>query len=152
MSLNWSTQNVRYFKDNPDDLWVKYSKGTPDEYEDVNAETKSLIFGSMALGLGSIKYSNINKWWARWKIYEKYDSFYLYSKVVDNKIEEVYLTKDVLLKHVGLSMNVSDETDTNWATRVCKFLVKEHKELADVLTMPKLRKEMSNLHDEFESI
>jgi hypothetical protein len=152
MTLNWSTQSIKHFKDNPDDLWVKYSKGTPDEYEDVNAETKSLIFGSMSLGLGSIKYSNINKWWARWKIYEKYDSFYLYSKFVNNEIEKVYLTKDVLLKHVGLSMNVSEEADAKWATRVHKYLLVEHKDLAEVLTLPKLRKEMANLYDEFEVI
>jgi hypothetical protein len=50
MSLNWSTQKVKYFDDNPDKLYVKISEGNPDEYEDVNDETKALIFGSMSVG------------------------------------------------------------------------------------------------------
>ena len=37
MSLDWSTQKVKHFTDNPDDLWVKYNVGTKEEYEDVNA-------------------------------------------------------------------------------------------------------------------
>jgi hypothetical protein len=127
MSLNWSTQKVEYFKQNPDELWVKYRKGTPEEYEDVNAETKALIFGSMALGLGSITEKNASEWYARWKMYEKYAGFTLYS-VYDkesNKINEVYLTPEVILKHIGLSMNVSDETTATWCKRFAKPMYRE---------------------------
>lgn len=121
MSLNWSTQRVEYFKQNPDELWVKYHKGTPEEYEDVNAETKALIFGSMALGLGSITEKNASDWYARWKMYEKYEGFTLYSIYREGSgYEEVYLTPEVILKHVGLGMNVSDETTTNWCKRFSK--------------------------------
>ena len=34
MSLDWSTQKVKYFTENPDSLWVKYNEGTPEEYEE----------------------------------------------------------------------------------------------------------------------
>ena len=122
MSLNWSTQKVQYFKDNPDELWRTYSKGTAEEYEDLNAETKSLVFGSMALGLSDITESNASEWYARWKMYEKYEDLYLYSFFNEetNKYDRVYLTPDIIVKHIGLSTNASIETTTAWSNRFAK--------------------------------
>ena len=34
MTLDWNTSKVKYFNDNPDDLWVKYNEGTKEEYSD----------------------------------------------------------------------------------------------------------------------
>lgn len=121
MSLNWSTQKVKYFNDNPSKLYVKISEGSPNEYEDVNPETKGLIFGAMAVGFGIITKDNASEWYARWKMWEKYERFTLYSTFKeDGTCESIYLTPEVILKHIGLSMNVVDETRLNWIKRFIK--------------------------------
>ena len=122
MSLNWSTQRVKYFNDNPDELWVKYCKDTPEEYEDVNAITKSLIFGSMAIGIGDITESNASDVYARWKIFEKYDDFSLGSQYnpETESYDKIFVSPEVILQHIGLSTNVSFETNAAWAKRYAK--------------------------------
>ena len=120
MTLNWDTTKVQYFKDNPDDLYTVINRGTPDEYEDLNAETKSLVFGSMAVGIGNISISNASDWYARWKIYEKFDDFYLYGIVKDGEMEKVYLTPEILIKHINLVTNVSLESNALWVNRYFK--------------------------------
>ena len=118
MSLNWSTEKVKYFADNPDELWVMYGvEGTASAYEDVNAETKALIFGSMSIGLNCITEANAAEWYARWKIYEKYSDFCLYTKFIDGVIRKTFLTVDVLVKHTYLSTNANNETTTEWTKR-----------------------------------
>ena len=120
MSLNWSTQRVKYFDDNPDKLYVKISEGNPDEYEDVNAETKGLIFGSMSIGFGTITEKNASEWYARWKMLENYDKYALCSVLrEDGKYENVYLTPEIVIKHIGLSTNVSLVTTANWSKKFC---------------------------------
>lgn len=119
MSLNWNAEKVKYFEDNPDDLYI-HIKTEMDDYWDVNAETKSLIFGSMIVGLGSITESNIPDWYARWKVLEKLENYYLYYKVLDSEYEYVYISIPILEKHVGLCMNVSNEKEAGWCSRMAK--------------------------------
>lgn len=130
MSLNWSTENVKYFKDNPDELWtktvIKYEGGGEREQEDVNVETKSLIFGSMAVGIGSITYKTAPDFYARWKFFEKYDGFYLYSVYTGTEDIKTYLTPDVIVKHFGLGTNVSNETENVWVKRMAKAYTQQH--------------------------
>ena len=76
MTLNWSTEKVVYFKDNPDELWVDYERDRGESYSDVNAQTKSMIFASMAVGIGNLTDVNAKEWYARWKIMEKYDGIF----------------------------------------------------------------------------
>lgn len=125
MSLNWSTENVKYFKDHPDELWVKVNEGKPGEHEDVNVETKALIFGSMALGIGEINYKTAPDFYARWKFFEKHDNFYLYSVWDGKETIYTYLTPSVILKHFGLSTNVSTESESVWAKRMSKNSAQE---------------------------
>ena len=120
MSLNWSTQKVKHFTENPDDLWVKYSKGTPEEYQDLNAETKSLIFGTMTVCLNSIQESNIAEWYARWKVYEKYHDYSMYTMLIEGEIVKTYMTPDALIKHIGLSTNAYTYSTTEWAKSFVK--------------------------------
>jgi hypothetical protein len=121
MSLNWSTENIKYFNDNPDTLFVKCKhEGLDEEYEDVNPETKSLIFMSMAIGLGSIKDSNIDEWYARCKINQKFHNFGLYIEnedEIENKDQVIY---EILTKHIGLSTNVSDLSSAKWSSLFLK--------------------------------
>ena len=127
MTLDWNTSKVKYFNDNPDDLWVKYNEGTKEEYSDVNAETKSLIFGTMSVGIGNLKYTNAPDFYARWKIMEKYDNLYLYSQFVyredgssEDRMKYTYLSPFVVMKHIGLSTNVGYVSKKDWITRYVK--------------------------------
>lgn len=119
MSLDWNASKIQYFKDHPDELWIKV-KTNIDEYDDVNAETKALIFGSMAVGLYSITHSNAAEWYARWKVMEEYDDFYLYRTFGDGIDEKVYLTPEIVLKHINLTTNVSNRNTSEW----CKNFIK----------------------------
>lgn len=126
MSLNWSTEKVKYFKDHPDELWTKINVGKPHEQEDLNIETKSLVFGSMALGVSSITYKSAPDYYARWKFFEKYDNFYLYSTWDGTDSTYIYLTPQVVVKHFGLGTNVSSESESVWAKRIAKNYAQDH--------------------------
>jgi hypothetical protein len=124
MSLNWDATKIKYFKDNPDELYIEvpYSYGDGgNTYTDLNVETKSLVFGSMSVGIGSITNKNYLDFYARWKVLEKLSrSFYLYSTFVGNEKNYQYLTLDVVKKHIGLATNVGFESQTKWSDRIAK--------------------------------
>lgn len=125
MTLDWNTTKVKYFNENPDELWVTYRKGTKEEHEDLNAETKALIFGTMSIGIGDLKYKTAPDFYARWKIMENYDRLYLYSEFVydendNSELKYTYLTPDVVIKHLGLSTNVGYVSRTEWIRRYVK--------------------------------
>ncbi len=112
MPLNWDTTTVEYFKNNPDELWVN---------DDLNVETKSLVFGTMSIGIGHITEKNYLDFYARWKVLEKMDpSFYLYSTFIDSQKMYHHLTVDVVKKHIGLATNVSYESNTKWSERMSR--------------------------------
>lgn len=119
MSLDWNTQGIKFFKDNPDKLWVTWEENGR-EVSDVNVETKGLIFGSMAVGIGNITETNCSEWYARWKMYERFDDFFLYSKFDGQNTSYIYLSPDVLVKHINLSTNVGYESSSNWVKRFVK--------------------------------
>jgi hypothetical protein len=128
MPLNWSTEKVEYFKNNPDSLWVKYYKDTPEEYEDLNAETKSLVFGTMAVCMNSINWNKSAEFFARWSVLEKFDNFFLYSVYKEGMVlEKVYLTPQAVIKHIGLSTNATSKTTREWITHLYNSYVREGK-------------------------
>lgn len=120
MPLVWDTSRVKYFEENKDDLWAVYSKGTPEEYKDVNAETKAMIFCTMSVGIGDLKIKNAADFYARWKILEAQEpGTYLYSIYhggddVESSIEYIYLSPEIVVKHIGLSTNVSTKSKKEW--------------------------------------
>lgn len=115
MPLTWNASKIQYFIDHPDELWIK-ATSFGEEYDDVNAETKSLIFGSMAIGVGSITESSAPEFYGRWKVLEKIDDICVTSVYDGTNIIKNYITPDIVSKHIGLSMNVSDLARTKWAT------------------------------------
>lgn len=152
MSLNWTTEKVKYFEDHPDELWVKVNEGKPGEQEDVNAETKALIFGSMALGIGSISYKSAPDYYARWKFFEKHDNFYLYSTWDGSESTYAYLTPQIVVKHFGLSTNVSTESESVWAKRIAKNYAQEHARgyRDSLITESHIKVFLRNAKEEFE--
>jgi hypothetical protein len=154
MTLDWNTTKVKYFSENPDKLWVTYYEGTPQQYDDVNAETKTLIFATMAIGIGNIKMNNASDFYARFKIMEKYDKISLYSRFVydengDSELEYTYLTPDVVVKHIGLSTNVSHVSKKDWITRYVKNS-SNSRYIEDKPNIKDLTKLYSTLQEEFE--
>lgn len=148
MPLTWDASKVKYFEENKDDLWYTYNAGTAEEYTDVNAETKALIFGAMAVGIGSIKISNAGDYYARWKILEKYDYHYVYSVFDENNEKHIQLlTPEMLKKHINLCMNVSDEKKTSWIERIVKYL---NRDRDTNLTVKEVTKYYNEMVQEFE--
>lgn len=148
MSLDWDTTKVKYFNQNPDELWTTYNKGTDDEYADVNAETKALIFGTMAVGIGNLTIGSAADYYARWKIFEKYDDMYVYCWFEDNEKKVQYLTTDMLMKHIGLKTNVSNEAKKSWIDRMVKHYGYD-KNLTDKPTVGILTKFYNQMVEEF---
>lgn len=149
MSLNWSTEKVRYFTENPDTLWKKYREGTVEEYEDVNAETKALIFGTMALCLNQITMKNAADFYARWKVFEKFDNFYLYSIYDGQKSIKTYLTPEVVAKHIGLSTNATTRKETEWVNNLAKNYERENREVP--VTKKDIQDALKEAKEEYET-
>lgn len=149
MSLNWSTEKVKYFKDNPDELWVKYRAGEVEEYDDVNIETKSLIFGTMAVCMNEITWSKAPEFYARWKVLEKLDNFYVYSTFLDGESVKTYLTPNMVVKHLGLGTNASRRTKTDWIYRLVESFKKEVN--PRIFTVAEISKIMKEAEEEFVS-
>jgi len=79
----------------------------------------------MSIGIGDLKYKTAPDFYARWKIMENYDRLYLYSEFVydendNSELKYTYLTPDVVIKHLGLSTNVSYISRTEWIRRYVK--------------------------------
>ena len=148
MTLNWNTEKVKYFTQNPDELWVKQHDGYS-EYDDVNAETKSLIFGTMSVGIGNLKITNAGDFYARWKILEKHYFLSLYIWFDENNEKQTaYLTHDVVMKHIGLQTNVSYVSKKDWISRFVKSAAND-KYITDKPTIKTLTKEYESLVEEF---
>lgn len=125
MPLSWTAENIKYFNDHPDELWTKYHDGTVEEYEDLNIETKSLVFSMPALGIGNISYKNAPIFYARYKIMEKYDNWYLYSVYTGEEVEKKYITPQVVIKHINLAVNVVYEETPKWLRRISNSFMRE---------------------------
>lgn len=115
MSLNYNFSNVKHYQSDFDSLYVKYSQ-FGSEYEDLNPEAKSIVFSTMSVGIGTITNANASEFYGRMKFLEKVDDLYLYSYVDDlsNTIEYQYVTVDIINKYIGLSTNVSFESNAAW--------------------------------------
>lgn len=148
MTLNWSTQKVKYFKENPDKLYSVYNANTPDEYEDLNAITKTLVFGTMIVGIGNLTYSTAPDFYARWKFYEHHDNLYLSKTYEDGEWKEILLTPEILVQHIGLSTNVSNLNDKEWLAKT----IDSYKRTGDYtdMTAKTIKDFITNKKNEFE--
>lgn len=117
MSLDWSVKNVKYFNENPDELWVKVYEGTVEEHSDVNVITKSIIFGTMAVGVGNLDWDKCPDFYARWKSLEEYDGLYLYAVQHESSIVKKYLTPQDVIRHMNLTTNVGFVNENDWCLR-----------------------------------
>lgn len=119
MALTWNVKNVKYYQENVDSLYVKVEE-FGQEYDDVNPETKMIIFSTMAIGIGNLSEVNAPEFYGRFKVLEKLDDFYLTSYVKDGELIKNYITPEIVHKHIGLVTNVGWESTTAWTSRTAK--------------------------------
>jgi predicted nucleotidyltransferase len=120
MALNWNVSNVDYYKDDLDSIWIKVNDGWGD-YDDVIPELKSMIFSTMAIGIGHLSEKTAPDFYARFKVLEKIDDFYVTSKLCDDGLlDKQYITPYIVKKHIGLSTNVTTLSNIEWVKNLLR--------------------------------
>lgn len=103
MSLNYDLRNIA--DESQDFIWRDGDPEIMGESADkkyMTGEAQTIIFGTMATGMGKITEQNYGKWYYRYR---------LFSQSIDGS-DECYLTLDMVRKMIGLSTNVfPEETD-----------------------------------------
>lgn len=100
MSLDWDATKVEGF----DSLT-----------EDEAVTRDALIWATMAVGINKITSDNTGEFFSRASFWEKTMGSYRY-----DENGEVYLTRDDVVRFVGLQTNVSPETETQFVKNVWK--------------------------------
>jgi hypothetical protein len=121
MPLTYDTRRIKYFDQNPDKLTIEVKESPEYSYKDLNPETKALVFGAMVTDIGDITIRTASDYYSRWKVMEKYSNLVFLSKwTEDNGREDIYLTPDVIIKHIGLATNVANTSKKDWVERMVK--------------------------------
>jgi hypothetical protein len=137
MALHWSVANIK----NSDDVcWLTATKNSVmdgrvrgEEY--LHPITNTLIWATMAIGLSEITAENLDEWEARYAL--AYQTRWLSPLSVWNGqpvgpngenahcFTERYITRGDLERHIGLSTNANDESNSAWRKRVIERLTEE---------------------------
>jgi hypothetical protein len=136
MSLNWNLNDIP----GHDTLcWETYT-GTPEEMaalvermfftgpnwewtadktavSRMSTTTHTILLLSMQVGLGRITEVNWREWYTRLSMIEK-----LYGPMRATSDGPVFLTPDEVRAHIGLRVNVADETKAKFNARMARFL------------------------------
>jgi len=120
MPLNWNVSNIDFYKDDLDSIWMKVNDGWGD-YDDVIPELKSMIFATMAIGIGGLSEKTAPDFYARFKVLEKIDDFYVTGSLGDDGLlNKQYITPYIVKKHIGLATNVSTISNTEWVKNLLR--------------------------------
>lgn len=119
MSLDW---NLTKISNNVEVCWEKNEDGT----DKLNPVTESLIWLTMGIGMGSITEDNQSDFYCRVVMYEKlFGTMLSYWK--DSKKVSVPITPEDIHNHVGLTTNVSKDTDASFRKRIVENFIREQK-------------------------
>ena len=119
MSLDW---NLTKINNNIEVCWEKNEDGT----DKLNPVTESLIWLTMGIGMGSITEENQSDFYCRVAMYEKlFGTMLSYWK--DSKKVSVPITPEDINNHIGLTTNVSKDTDASFRKRIVENFVREQK-------------------------
>jgi hypothetical protein len=144
MPLTYDTTRIKYFDQNPDELTIEVKESPEYSYKDLNPETKALVFGAMVTDIGDITIRTASDYYSRWKIMEKYSNLTFLSKWTAEKgSEDIYLTPDVIVKHIGLSTNVLNRSKKDWIRRIFENFSKDQ-----YMKHKPNEKELSKYYDE----
>jgi hypothetical protein len=119
MSLDW---NLTKINNNIEVCWEKNEDGT----DKLNPVTESLIWLTMGIGMGSITEDNQSDFYCRVVMYEKlFGTMLSYWK--DSKKVSVPITPEDIHNHIGLTTNVSKDTDASFRKRIVENFMREQK-------------------------
>jgi hypothetical protein len=119
MSLDW---NLTKISNNTEVCWEKNEDGT----DKLNPVTESLIWLTMGIGMGSITEDNQSDFYCRVAMYEKlFGTMLSYWK--DSKKVSVPITPEDIHNHIGLTTNVSKDTDASFRKRIVENFIREQK-------------------------
>jgi hypothetical protein len=123
MSLDW---NLTKIKNSDTICWEK----DENDNDKLNPVTESLIWLTMGVGYGSITEDNASDFYSRVAMYEKlFGTMLSYWK--DSEKISVPITPEDVNNHIGLSTNVSKDTDASFRKRIVENFIREHKRKFD---------------------
>jgi hypothetical protein len=120
MALNWSYENVT-----PEGKAMIESSWLGEKGDETNPALDSVIWATMAIGVGQWTKANMPAVLERMAIYQ----FLCGPAITFNDGRRYYVTPEELAKLEGLSTNVTKETDAAFAKKVIRW-VKEEAERA----------------------
>lgn len=119
MSLDWDLTKIN---NNTEVCWEKNEDGT----DKLNPVTESLIWLTMGISMGSITEDNQSDFYCRVAVYEKlFGTMLSYWK--DSKKVSVPITPEDIHNHIGLTTNVSKDTDASFRKRIIENFIREEK-------------------------
>jgi len=121
MSLNWNLTKIANLDEVCYEIATKDNvhRGVMAGQAYLKAESETLIWACMAVGMGGITEANHETFYARLSIYEKLNGAFL--QVYDEEAKKAHdqpVTLELVKLHIGLSTNVSNETAAKWAKRI----------------------------------
>lgn len=127
MSLNWITK-----ADSPARLTL--------ESEQWCGAHRAICFGLAIIGISEITLENVPAVVARFNLIEKLDGPILVGIDDNGKTVEGF-TAEIVSRFVGLSVNVTDETEAKWAARITKRYLAERANLVRAHRLAEERRE-----------
>lgn len=118
MSLNYDATKVKDFEINFPDVirdGVRYS----------NSVLESVVFYCMFLDMEGVNEKNIDEFVFRFRFYTRLFSHLYYSTGENGEKKGFEITKDILKKLVGLSVNVCQKPRNEWVKHIVKNLSEE---------------------------
>ena len=85
--------------------------------------TTTLIWSTIAVGLGEISEENASKFYTRLNAYERLFGAFMHRGTDWPEGKEPFITPEEVISHIGLGCNVSNETDTKWRNRILTHFV-----------------------------
>jgi hypothetical protein len=123
MSLNWSLEDI---KDCDDICWIDDPESDDPDSKRMNPVTDSLIWHTMAVGIGNITEANVDEFYWRSKFYTGLFGGMIrsYNEDTGNWENRDYTATEIR-DHIGLSTNVSYESEAKWRNRMVKNFKRE---------------------------
>ena len=88
---------------------------------DLDGVTKTIVFATMNVGLGSITDENAGEFYARLTIIDK-----LMGPFIMDDARHSLLTPEAIIRHIGLKTNVAKESRPAWTKRIMTYVLDEN--------------------------
>lgn len=123
MPLTWDVTKI----ENNDEVTTAYREENGEQVRIWSPVTETLVWRSMAIGMGSITEENIAEFYFRMRLYDELFEPSLYEPDGEGGIKYRSITRDELKAHIGLRCNVGPETRSAFVKRMMKHFEGENK-------------------------